>query len=283
MEKTLKIQRLVTTSLRTFLAGAMLLIILIASNSGFAYERYKNDAEDDGSNCSACHGGFKDDTSTKGSIFPSGSKHTMHNGSSYMNTDCDLCHRSDDSRNPYLGSSNGTDNNAGLGCNGCHNAVGLRAHHTANGITSCNSVACHGEEDPAPVEGTLPPYYGTVDTKVNNACNLAMVSNTNENWTIGDLVGLDNDGDNLYDLADFDCGPPYRIVDLEVVGSDIHISWETVGGRMDMLQVTPSLMTNFNDVGTVITNSGVGFVTNSTVEAGGVTPSNRFYRIRNEP
>jgi PKD repeat protein len=36
-------------------------------------------------------------------------------------------------------------------------------------------------------------------------CNPDAISGRNENWTIGDFVGLDNDGDDLYDGADPDC------------------------------------------------------------------------------
>jgi hypothetical protein len=56
-----------------------------------------------------------------------------------------------------------------------------------------------------PPENTKPPYYGTVDTRADNPCNLVAESNINENWTIGDFVGLDNDGDGVYDGADSDC------------------------------------------------------------------------------
>jgi hypothetical protein len=50
-----------------------------------------------------------------------------------------------------------------------------------------------------------PPYYGTADTLADEPCNPVMASNLNENWSVGDFVGLDNDGDNDYDGADEDC------------------------------------------------------------------------------
>ena len=39
-------------------------------------------------------------------------------------------------------------------------------------------------------------------------CNPGQTVNANENWTIGDFVGLDNDGDVLWDaISDPDCMP----------------------------------------------------------------------------
>jgi len=75
MKKAPNIHSPITNPLRTVLALAVFSLVFIAGNSSFAYPRYRNDAGTLGSNCSACHGGFWDDTSTKGSVFPSDSKH----------------------------------------------------------------------------------------------------------------------------------------------------------------------------------------------------------------
>ncbi len=138
-----------------------------------------------------------------------------------MDTECNLCHTSGDQRNPYIGSSNGTNDNIGYGCVGCHGRLedagndelsaglgaGLRQHHTNSGVTECQD--CHWDADPAnytPVgEDVLPPYYGTVDTLADDPCNPIAQANINENWTLGDFEGLDNDGDLLYDTDDPDC------------------------------------------------------------------------------
>ena len=205
----------------------LIIFTLLFLNCSFstAFQRYKNAGEDPGSNCSECHGDFTGDVSTKGSVFPESNKHEMHRDGNYMNSDCDLCHTSGDNRNPYIGSSNGA-SGEGLGCAGCHDGVGLRAHHAINNVVITNSVisgevtcyTCHTNDVTPPAEGIDPPYYGVAtDSNVDNSCNDVAAANTNENWTIGDFVGLDNDGDNLYDLADFDCGPPYHIVGIEVL------------------------------------------------------------------
>ena len=47
------------------------------------------------------------------------------------------------------------------------------------------------------------PLDGSPDTLADDPCNAA--PGFLENWSIGDTIGLDNDGDGLYDGADPDC------------------------------------------------------------------------------
>jgi len=266
-------------SLTTICLGGVLLTGLLPHHAA-AYERY---IDPDGG-CITCHGEFTDDTSTKSppTVFPNGGKHGMHRNSSDMDTDCALCHSSGDNRNPYIGSSDGIPGEvAGLGCTGCHVASGLRAHHIANNVPD-DCYDCHDEEIP-PAESESPLYYGTAYTKANNPCNDALVSKTNENWSVGDFKGLDNDGDNLYDLADFDCGPPYRLVSAVREGDNVRITWETVGGRTDAVQASDDVDGTYSDVSAQIPNLGVGLATTNFVEVGGATNTTRFYRVRYAP
>lgn len=256
-----------------FLAGVAVSITLLSASSGYAYERY-NDG------CTDCHGAFTSSTSTKGSTFPGNSKHTMHRNSNYMDTDCNLCHTNGDNDDPFIGSSNGTSNNDGLGCTGCHNAFGLRAHHAINGVADCGD--CHKTDGTPPEENVKPPYYGTPDTKVDNPCNDVLAANVNENWTVGDYVGLDNDGDNLYDLADYSCGP-LRMVEVVKEGNNTRVSWETAGGRTERVQATSVLTNGFSNIGSVVTIPGVGIVTQEVVEVNGAVNPERFYRVRSTP
>jgi PKD repeat protein len=74
-------------------------------------------------------------------------------------------------------------------------------------------VGCHWDADPAnytPVgEEVVPSYYGsTADTLADNPINDVAQFQINENWTVGDFVGLDNDGDQVYDAADTGNQPP---------------------------------------------------------------------------
>jgi len=248
---------------------AVLAIVLAAgfSQSAFGYADY--------SGCKACHGDFRGPTSPKGTTFPSGQNHEMHRASTSMATACNLCH-SGSSRLPvYTGSSNGTANNPGLGCTGCHVASGLRAHHVINGVIEC--LDCHSAEVPPP-ENVSPPYYGTADTRVKNPGNPVQVANTNENWSIGNFLGLDNDGNNLYDLADYAVGPIPRLGAVRE-GANVRITWQTAGGRTETLQGAGSPSGPFTNVSPALVIPGVGLVTTNFLHIGGGTNGSRFYRL----
>jgi len=177
-------------------AVGALLVGVMSGGSALAYDQYN-------SGCNSCHGAFTDGTSPKGSTFPSNDKHAMHRAATNMNTDCNLCHRADDGRNPYIGSSDGTALNPGIGCTGCHAAAGLRLHHVSSGTTVC--LDCHSTDPPPAPENVKPVYYGTADTNAANPCNPTATVGVNENWTTNGFEGSDNDGDLIYDMADPDC------------------------------------------------------------------------------
>jgi hypothetical protein len=259
---------------RTRLIATCILVLWAAGNIHVvAFERY--------SSCASCHGKFTGSTSTKTppTVFPSSDKHYMHRNSSAMGTSCGLCHRSDDGNNPFTGSSDGVGAVAGVGCTGCHEPIGLRAHHIRHGI---DCLGCHDPGTP-PAEGVNPPYYGTAYTKAKNAANTVLAANTNENWSVGDFLGLDNDGDGLIDQADFDCGRPYKLFSVARVGNDLRISWETVGGRRDALQSSGNIASGYADATPAITIAGVGPVTTNYLQVGGATNNMKFYRVRYAP
>lgn len=255
-----------------FTLAAGLLLTVLACPTSHAYERY-NDPQ---GGCVSCHGAFTGSTSPQGTVFPSNDKHRMHRNSTNMGTDCNLCHRSDDNDNPFIGSSDGTANNPGLGCGGCHEPVGLRKHHVVTGTIECYD--CHTAATP-PAETVKPPYYGTVDTKAKNPGNTVLVANTNENWSVGDFLGLDNDGNNLYDLADYAVGP-YRLLSLNKEGNNMRVVWLTAGGRINTVQAAKTVSGSYSNVSSAITIPGVGLVTNNYVEIGGATNTARFYRMK---
>lgn len=233
-------------------------------------------AYQDYSGCATCHGDFRGATSVKGTVFSGGNNHEMHRNALYMATACNLCH-SGTTRTPvFIGSSNGTANNAGLGCTGCHVASGLRAHHAINGVTECYD--CHTPETP-PAESVKPPYYGTADTKVNHPGNEVQVALTNENWSVGDFVGLDNDGNNLYDLADYAIGP-FKLLSVQPEGNGVRVTWLTAGGRSDIIQAASGPSAVFADVSSAVTTTNVGLITNSYLDASAATNGARFYRMK---
>ncbi len=128
-----------------------------------------------------------------------------------------------------------------------------------------------------------PPYYGTAYTKARNPCNDVPAANTNENWSVGDFIGLDNDGNNLYDVADFSCGP-YKILSANREGNNMRITWQTAGGRRDVVQASPTISGTFTNINTPISIPGAGIVTTNYLEIGGATnrPA-RLYRLKYSP
>ncbi len=196
--------------------------------------------------CARCHGGFEKDgyVSLK-------ADHTPWDAGEYYNTravppvwepiislhdvhrrkmgiGCNTCHTDTDpstvsTRTPVnLGSSDGylvgSTQEYTISCGGCHDAAGLRQHHFNTGITSC--AACHPDDsDPAVFktagEDVLPNYYALVDPgrpqppRPKDPCN----ADFSENFA-GSSLGLDNDGNLLYDLKDPACASKVPAISL---------------------------------------------------------------------
>jgi hypothetical protein len=258
----------------TLMIAASLVALVAACNTGRAYETYTD--------CFACHGDFRGSTSTKTppTVFPSNNNHEMHRASTSMATACNLCHFGASRTPVYTYQSNGTANNQGLGCSGCHVGPGLRKHHSANGVTQCYD--CHDPAETSVAENVKPPYYGTLDTKVNNPGNTVLVASTNENWSIGDFLGLDNDGNNLYDAADFAI-TPYQILGAAKEGNNVRITWLTAGGRTDAVQASAKVGGSYSNLSSALAIPGVGVVTTNYLDVNGATNSARFYRLRFMP
>ena len=257
------------TSRLILLIGASLLALAVSRNIGQAYDDY--------SGCANCHGSFLGSSSPKGTVFPSNSNHYMHTNSASMATACTLCHMTPGEVPVYTWQSGGTAHNPGLGCSGCHVGPGLRKHHNINGTTECYD--CHDPNETSDPESVFPPYYGTVDTKVNNPGNVVPVANTNENWSIGDFLGLDNDGNNLYDAADFAI-TPFRISSAAREGNNIRITWITAGGRTNTVQVSDNVGGTYSNLSPALAIPGIGQVTTNYLQVNGASSAARFYRLQ---
>lgn len=195
--------------------------VMLWSLSAMGYATYSQN--DDATNCRACHGDFRSDnyiSLTDGQNW--GNLHNMHRGD-ILNFDCAVCHEAGSDFPVFLDDSDGgAGGMESIGCMGCHGraednvpenpefnegyGAGLRQHHTLAGVGICQN--CHTDANPAsytPVgEDVLPPYYvnpGTGHNIPNESCN----SDGSENFR-GAPEGLDNDGDNIYDTLDPDCG-----------------------------------------------------------------------------
>lgn len=171
-----------------YLVTACVLVLGTVTPSA-AYVRYNGSPS-----CDDCHPGFV----KRGPLHKD-----VHVGSQNMTSNCQLCHVSTGD-NTELATSG-----VGLGCIGCHDGPGLRAHHAnANVPPDANGqrcVDCHaGDPAPAP-ENEVPPHYARADVRVNNPCG--STGPGGEDWN-GDGIGLDNDGDLLVDDADGDCVTP---------------------------------------------------------------------------
>jgi hypothetical protein len=157
----------------------------------------------------------------------------------------------------------------------------MRLHHAANGVDICAN--CHDPGETAPSEGTKPPYYGTVDTKVNNPCNPIQAANTNENWSVGDFLGVDNDGNNLYDAADPACGSipalAAKLLSTMQEGNNLRVSWQTAAGQTDQLQAAGTVTGSYTNVSPALAISGAGVVTTNYVDVDAATNRTRFYRV----
>ena len=75
MKTTYHIQPLMNGRLVAQRTWMILTLFFLTCGSSPAYQRYKNNGEDPGSNCSACHGDFTSDVSPKGLVFPADNKH----------------------------------------------------------------------------------------------------------------------------------------------------------------------------------------------------------------
>lgn len=152
-----------------------------------------------GGNCEACHtAGFKG---------PGDPLHDLHTP---MIAGCSECHPAGGG-GPATPVKMNWNNDGQRGCVGCHVGAGLRDHHrnVTPVASTCGATSCHPGDSPVG-ENILPPLYGTATVNgVDDPCNPTAAGMTNENWD-ADFMGLDNDGDNLYDGNDPDCqaAPP---------------------------------------------------------------------------
>ena len=217
------------------------LLLLFAGSAG-AYSQYSVNKDD--TNCQACHGDFRDSPYVSLSDGQSWGNdlHDVHRND-MLNGNCDTCHNVFGHFPVFLGDSTGGTGLDPISCAGCHGraedadpngtgsegySAGLRQHHWVanqeiNGISTRVCVNCHLDDtDPAdytPVgEDFLPPYYSDADAAHPNIpsdpCNPADVYP--EDYA-GTTLGLDNDGDDLYDEADLiDCPEPGETLMLGV-------------------------------------------------------------------
>ena len=210
------------TSKRIPYAWSVLAALALVAAPLQGYERYSQD--DDSTWCRECHGSFRSSgyvSLADGQPWGS-SLHDVHR-STMLSGDCNVCHVSGSFSTVYLNQSSGGDGFEPVGCVGCHGVnpappapntglwgAGLRAHHTNAGAGPDSNgffcVTCHANDPPPPLESAEPSYYFAPDpshpAKPTDPCNPA--PSFPEHFA-GSVIGLDNDGDLLYDEVDSDC------------------------------------------------------------------------------
>lgn len=179
--------------------------------------------------CLTCHGDFRLSpyTSLVDNQSWGNDMHDVHRNT-MLDSDCDACHSAAGRLPTYLGSSAGGTGLAPISCAGCHGraqdgtgtgsvgyAAGLRQRHwlanrTVAGYSTRSCVNCHSDSNPANKtvvgEAVKPPYYanpGTFHSAMpTDPCNPAPTYTENFKGT---TIGLDNDGDGLFDMNDPNC------------------------------------------------------------------------------
>ena len=223
------------------------LAILLWSSGAIAFEQYSTNRSS--GNCADCHGGFRSSpyVSLADGVSWNDDLHDVHRYS-MLSGDCSTCHQPSGRFPVLLNFSAGGQGLAQLSCIGCHGraepaaggevtAAGLRQHHYNSGVTTCTS--CHSDANPIAFstagENLLPPYYFTPDSAHPNKPTDPCSPNGEENYA-GSAIGLDNDGDNLYDGMDNDCQIQPTLGDLNgdnLVNQDDFIIFVGTFGRCD--------------------------------------------------
>ncbi len=218
----------------------LVLGLALWSTTASAYEQYSTNRTS--GNCATCHGDFRASNYVSPKDGATWSNlHDVHRNT-MLNGDCNACHQAAGRFPVLLGSAVGGNGLQPLSCIGCHGraepaannrvvAAGLRQHHDNRGVTVCRD--CHNDSNPRAFtvvgENIKPPFYFTPDTahpnKPTDPCNAAGAEQR-----AGTAIGLDNDGDALYDQSDSDCvvAPP-AAPDINLAPSALSFGGVTVG------------------------------------------------------
>jgi hypothetical protein len=192
--------------------------LLIGAGTAQAYSTYSQN------NCDRCHGDFLYDPYVSLSDGQSweDSLHSVHQ--SMVSFDCATCHTGGrGGGNVLIRTSDGGTGLDPIGCVGCHGraeddassppnggyGAGLRQHHNGAGAATCGG--CHSDNTPSDDdvdESFLPLYYadsaGSDSAHPNIPSDPCNPGGVGEDYA-GSTLGLDNDGNGVYDDSDDAC------------------------------------------------------------------------------
>jgi len=243
--------------------------LLIGAGKAQAYSTYSQN------NCDQCHGDFLDDPYVSLSDGQSweDSLHSVHQ--SMVSFDCATCHTGGrGGGNVLIRTSDGGTGLDPIGCVGCHGraeddasspsnggyGAGLRQHHNVAGAATCGG--CHSDNTPSDDdvdESFLPPYYadlaGSDSAHPNIPSDPCNPGGVGEDYA-GSTLGLDNDGNGVYDDSDDACAAatptPTPVRENECLCVPHRI---VPGGNLAALKKTASLgrgSTQIKEVGVVV-------------------------------
>ncbi|HXI84394.1 MAG TPA: family 16 glycosylhydrolase [Verrucomicrobiae bacterium] len=102
------------------------------------------------------------------------------------------------------------------------------------------------------------------------------------------VAAADPDGDDLSNLQEFQLGTnpldnnsPFHVTAVTLQGSDVLVSWQSVGGMTSAVESTPALGGSYSNISGNIIITGSGLTTTNYLDPGAVTNAPlQFYRIR---
>jgi T5SS/PEP-CTERM-associated repeat protein len=104
-------------------------------------------------------------------------------------------------------------------------------------------------------------------------------------------ANADNDGDGFSNLQEYLAGTnptnassAFRVLSLKSTNGDVFVTWQTAGGRTNVVQSALDMASSFTNISANIVITGSGDMTTNWLDAGATTNiSARYYRVRLVP
>jgi len=169
----------------------------------------------------------------------------------------------------FFGLVGGTSTNASLQIDN------IRFYNLQSQGSSSNSVDSVGDGIPDSWRAQYFPDVDPTGTTTNNlSCATCDADGTGQNNLFKYLAGLDPTNS----------ASMFQILSVERASNDLNVTWQTVGGKTNVLQAAFDLSGSYSNVSPNIIISGSGDTTTNYLDTGGATNTpSRFYRVRLVP